>query len=207
MMKQLALIGVFVVSFVFVVSAIWIRTEEDKQLKIKQQKQQEQNINQANKKLFEQTTSEAQAGDSEAQYELSVMYKLGHGVAKDDTKAEEWCRKSADAGYAEAYVAFGYNYYTGNDGATTPDYAKAAEWFKKAADAGHAQAQHQMGIMHLFGEGVPKDETRAFEWFTKAAKAGYISSRQQLVIMYKSGIGVEKDERQAALWCNSIGKK
>ena len=75
------------------------------------------------------------------------------------------------------------------------------------ADAGHAQAQHQMGVMHLFGEGVPKDETRAFEWFTKAAKAGYISSRQQLVIMYKSGIGVEKDERQAALWCNSIGKK
>ena len=42
------------------------------------------------------------AGDSIAQYSLGVLYSDDDGVARDYVAAENWWRKSAEAGHAQA---------------------------------------------------------------------------------------------------------
>ena len=85
---------------------------------------------------FEQCRKDAEAGIPEAQHTLSVMYAFGSGIGVDKTKSTEWCQKAAVAGHPDAQIDLGYKYYSGDNWATTPDYAKALEWYKKAADLG-----------------------------------------------------------------------
>ena len=87
-------------------------------------------------KSFERCKKDAEAGIPEAQYELSIMYAFGSGVEQDEAKSTEWCQKAANAGHPDAQIDLGYKYYSGDNWATTPDYAKALEWYKKAADLG-----------------------------------------------------------------------
>ncbi|MFZ2404786.1 MAG: SEL1-like repeat protein [Methylobacter sp.] len=45
---------------------------------------------------------EAQAGDSDAQYDLAYMYENGVGVPKNETKALELYQQAADQGHSAA---------------------------------------------------------------------------------------------------------
>jgi TPR repeat protein len=52
---------------------------------------------------FKQLSSEAQAGDREAQYWLVLLYRDGGKfVPKDSVKSVDWLNKSAEQGYAPA---------------------------------------------------------------------------------------------------------
>ena len=44
----------------------------------------------------------AEQGEADAQYYLGSMYENGLGVAKDNSKAEEWYKKSAEQGHEQA---------------------------------------------------------------------------------------------------------
>ena len=46
--------------------------------------------------------TKAQAGDTEAQYDLGLMYYLGKGVERDFQESETWMRKAAEQGNADA---------------------------------------------------------------------------------------------------------
>ena len=50
----------------------------------------------------------AEAGDTEAQYNLGLMYVNGRGVAQDDVEAVAWYRRAAEQGIAEAQYWLGY---------------------------------------------------------------------------------------------------
>jgi TPR repeat protein len=56
----------------------------------------------ADRKLFEETKTKAEAGDAAAQYDLGRLYKSGRGVAKDAVAYHGWIRKSAEHGFAQA---------------------------------------------------------------------------------------------------------
>ena len=47
-------------------------------------------------------TALATQGDSEAQFNLGVMYKNGIGVPQNDIEANNWLRKSAEQGHEHA---------------------------------------------------------------------------------------------------------
>ena len=75
-------------------------------------------------------------------------------------------------------------------------------WYRKAADQGYADAQHNLGVMYLNGDGVPKDSAEAVKWFRKAAEQGLADSQYNLGGLYANGNGVPRDEIEGLAWFN-----
>ncbi len=80
----------------------------------------------------------AEQGDTDAQFNLGVMYNNGQGVTQDYTQAVSWYRKAAEQGHADAQFNLGVRYAKGQG--VTKDYTQAVSWFRKAAEQGHANA-------------------------------------------------------------------
>ena len=103
----------------------------------------------------------ANKGDSEAQFELGVIYDNGDQLPQDLKKAAYWYTKSAQQGHVDAQYNIGDMYRTG-DG-VTQDYGQAVQWLSKAADQGSIEAQNDLGYLYMEGIGVPQDYRKAFE--------------------------------------------
>ena len=69
--------------------------------------------------------------------------------------------------------------------------------YKVGAEGGHAGCQHQVGIMHRYGEGVAVDYQQARLWFEKAAAQGHPEAVGELGTMYADGKGVTPSWRRA----------
>ena len=66
------------------------------------------------------------------------------------------------------------------------------EEIKRKADAGDAEAQYMLGLMHLKGEGVMKNEEKAKEMFRKAAAQEHPGAQYELGLMYYLNRDVDK---------------
>ena len=126
------------------------------------------------------------------------MYDYGEGVAKDNTQAVYWYRKSAEQGHSEAQYNLALKYYYGEGMAK--DYKQAFYWYKKSAEQGHPEAQFNYGLLYYDGKGVALDDKQAFYWFRKSAEQGYPEAQYNLGHMYYHGRGVVKDDNQAVYW-------
>ncbi len=113
----------------------------------------------------------ANEGNSEAQYNIGVLYYLGEEVSKDNNKAYEWFEKSALQGNPMAQMFLGIVYFNGEG--VPKDNKKAFEWFEKSAVQGFSDAQYNLGVMYHNGEGVPKNDIEARKWFKAATDNGY----------------------------------
>lgn len=132
----------------------------------------------------------AEAGDTDAQRDLSLFYLVasfkatGENAAELERTAKLWqkrlnetmaaregdfesVRKRAEAGDAAAQRALGFRYRHGVG--VEKNEKLAFEWTKKAAEAGDAKAQFNMGCNYSGGEsGVKADPATATDWFRKA---------------------------------------
>lgn len=72
----------------------------------------------------------AEAGDSNAQFNLGAMFYEGRGVAQDFGKAAKWFGLSAEQDYHESLNMLGVMYYNGQG--VKQDFAKASECFYRA---------------------------------------------------------------------------
>jgi len=140
----------------------------------------------------------AECGDAWKQFVLGWGYATGQGVARDDIKAVEWLRKSAEQGLVEAQSKLGFCYASGIG--VTDDNTKAVELFRKAAEQGYAEAQNYLGLCYANGNGIEKDFVNAVEWFTKAAEQGYAAAQYNLGLFYTIGQGVTEDYSNAVKW-------
>jgi hypothetical protein len=61
----------------------------------------------------------------------------------------------------------------------------AAAWFEKAALQGHSRAQHNLGMMHILGRGVPRNLVDAYTWLTIAESQGYEKARDVRAKIWK----------------------
>ena len=113
----------------------------------------------------------AEAGDAEAQYNLAILYRGGHGVAKDLQKSHQWFLRAAEQGIAAAQYHLGYMYDTGEGVEQSDRYAFL--WYRKAAEQGNPQAQTNLGVLYANGSGVAQDLKLAYVWFNLAAAQGY----------------------------------
>jgi TPR repeat protein len=113
----------------------------------------------------------AGSGYLHAKYNLSSLYRCGHGVPKDETKSLQIHFEVAEQGFAPAQASLGRYYRLGSNG-LPKDYLKALAWYQKAADQGEAQGMFGVGCAYYNGEGVGKDKSIAKHWLTKAAKNG-----------------------------------
>ena len=112
----------------------------------------------------------AEAGHTDAQLQLGLMYKNGIGVPQDYKEAVKWYRLAAEAGNSAALFNVGKMY---NDGKGVPqDEAEAVKWFLRASEKGHAFAQSYLGFSYALGKGVEQDLVRGYMWLNLSTAQG-----------------------------------
>lgn len=80
------------------------------------------------------------------------------------------------------------------------DYAAALRLWRPLAEAGDAAAQHNLGVMHAEGRGVPQDVVKAVTWYRKAAEQNLGEAQYNLGNMYVIGEGVPQSYVEAYKW-------
>ncbi|KAE9526012.1 tetratricopeptide repeat protein [Testudinibacter aquarius] len=109
----------------------------------------------------------AQKGNSDAQYNLGVLYDQGWGVKQNDATAAKWYEKAAKQGDTKAQFNLGNMYYEGRG--VKQNKTTAAKWFEKAAKQGHVRSQSRLGFMYEWGEGVKRDLKKPNRYINKPA--------------------------------------
>ena len=146
----------------------------------------------------------AEQGDSDAQYQLGVMYEMGLDIPQHYAEAVKWYRRAAEQGSADAQRSLGIMYEEGRGVGGPPDAAEAVKWYRRAAEQGSADAQRSLGIMYEEGRGVggPPDAAEAVKWYRRAAEQGSADAQRSLGIMYEEGRGVggPPDAAEAVKW-------
>jgi TPR repeat protein len=102
----------------------------------------------------------ASSGDARAQYRLGMMYGLGQGVTRDDSKARHWLRSSANQGNPAAMYELANLYFAGHGGAQDLD--GAVYLYGLAAELGSRPAQLKLAELFASGNAVARDEERAY---------------------------------------------
>jgi len=134
----------------------------------------------------------AENGNAQTQANFGLLYAIGQGVSRDNSKAEPWFRKAAERGLVSAQY---------NLGIMLGNHAQAAQWFRKAAEQGNAPAQYRLGLCYDYGRGgVEKDKVQEVLWYRKAAEQGHVDAQYNLGVLYLNSSGVPQDDALAAQW-------
>ena len=80
------------------------------------------------------------------------------------------------------------------------DYATALRRLSPLAEKGDARAEFDIGFMHAYGWGVPRDPAEAITWYRKAADQGLGVAQHFLGLAYVNAEGVRPDDTEAARW-------
>ena len=136
----------------------------------------------------------AEAGQSEAQRRLGVMYRHGLGVKRDDSEAMKWYLAAAEQGHVRAQNNLGIMYLFGLG--TAPDSQKAERWLLAAAKQNDAKAQENLGIFYT----KRKRYDEAIRYLNLAAQQSQTRAQLNLGLLLLAGNGVKKDETAAMDW-------
>ena len=85
-------------------------------------------------------------------------------------------------------------------GKLPPNFAEAAIWFRRAAEANHRGAARALGMLHLTGAGVGRDQEEAARWFRVAALAGDRNAVVDFGNLVLRGVGGEEDSLRTREW-------
>jgi len=139
-------------------------------------------------------TTSAEQGNPVAQYLLGQFYQVGENGQPDYNLAKEWYQKASTI-LPEALVALGFIDETVDD-----NYAQALKAYEQAAARGNALGIYNLGLMYLYGKGLPVDYKKAKDLFTEAAIKEVHEAMNQLGGIYFNGLGQSRDELQALAW-------
>jgi TPR repeat protein len=112
----------------------------------------------------------SQAGDSQAQYDLSLMYLQGIGANKNLEKGWTWMNRAADGGNVQAMLELAVRYQKSSSLENAEQ--MAFFWFQKAAMAGSAAGQYNLAHLYEDGYQTPVDLVSAYVWMTLSNKSG-----------------------------------
>ena len=86
------------------------------------------------------------------------------------------------------------------------EYEEALQVFLLHAEKGDVPSQIQVGMMHYYGFGVPKDKSEALRWYRLAAEQDNAETAAEakfrIGFMYDHGSGVPQDYVLAHKWMN-----
>jgi V8-like Glu-specific endopeptidase len=80
------------------------------------------------------------------------------------------------------------------------DYPAALRRLSPLAEKGDARAEFDIGFMHAYGWGVPRNPADAIAWYRKAADQGLAVAQHFLGLAFSNGDGVRPDDAEAARW-------
>ncbi len=112
----------------------------------------------------------------------------------DNEKAEEWFRKSAEAGNDFSQYALGKLHQQ------EKRIAEAVAWYEKASAQGNQYAGYQLGKLYLQDEDVPKDVPKAIGYLTASAESGNQYAQYTLGKLYLMGQEVPQNQETALYW-------
>ncbi|XP_039606932.1 LRP2-binding protein isoform X1 [Polypterus senegalus] len=119
-----------------------------------------------------------------ALYNLGRAYFEGFGVKQSDEEAERLWLLAADDGNPKASIkaqtALGL-FYCRPD---TLDLKKAFFWHSEACGNGSLESQGALGVMYLYGYGIPQDTQAAFECLKEASERGNVYAQGHLITHY-----------------------
>src|SRR3990167_2495219 len=140
-----------------------------------------------------------------ANYDLGVLHQYGLGVHKNLIRAKDLYNIAKANGYTDVtlrlleieieeknsasttidkWLLLGNYYYSATDGKTC-DFEKAKLCYEKAIsiDPNHSIANYDLGVLHQYGTGVPKNLAKAKTYYEKAAATGYSDAKLRLLKM------------------------
>lgn len=115
---------------------------------------------------LQEFTSAAEAGLDLAQYNLAILYFMGHGVEQNYATAFSWTKAAAEQGHLNAQLNLGALYYNGTG--TEINLEQALLWYTAAAESQQSDAQYNLATMYENGEGTQQDLVRAHFWASAA---------------------------------------
>jgi len=120
------------------------------------------------RRAFDAWSLGAYEGNSEAQYNLGVLYLEGHGVERNIEQAREWFMRAAEKSHVEAQYNLGHMSLSGMG--VKKNVQAALLWWKLAAEGGYAQAQFNYGRALYLGVEDYDDKDRGLELISLAAE-------------------------------------
>jgi len=148
----------------------------------------------------------AEAGNTQAKYELAMWYKETGFVTlePDPTAAFRLFKDAADKGHYQAIIELAKCYKEGIGVEQNP--TEAFRVFKKAADNGHYHATIELAKYYRDGFGVEKNPTEAFRLAKSLGNRDSLA-KALLAECYENGIGVEKNPAEAIRLYRNAGYK
>ena len=139
-------------------------------------------------------TKASDAGSSEAEGILALMYLEGEGVDRDPLRAEDLLCSASGKGNTDAKCDLARCICAGTVRGTQDE---AFSLLCDSAEAGNPEAMYGIGLMYEAGQAVRTDRRKAFEWYRSAASAGSADAKYRLGTMYELGDPVEADAGKA----------
>jgi len=137
----------------------------------------------------------ANQGYAPAQYQLSICYDEGLGVARNLQEAARWREMAAYGGIVKAQGEMGYCYEWGQG--VPRNIREAVKWYQLAAEQGDSQSKNNLAYCYQKGRGVTKDMVQAMRLYTEAAQAGDPSAQYNLAYCYWYGEGTAINKERA----------
>ncbi|MBU0945080.1 MAG: sel1 repeat family protein [Proteobacteria bacterium] len=120
----------------------------------------------------------AEAGDSESQYALALLYEYGgDALERDQRQSIIWFEKAGRAALPAACLVLGIKFESGNG--VHQDYSKAARWYGCAARQDWPAAQLFLARLYREGNGVQQSNIMALAWLGLAAEHGYPGAEEE----------------------------
>ncbi len=151
----------------------------------------------------------ADAGKTQAWYDLGFIYANTAGVKEDLPRAIDYWKTGAEKGNADCQFSVGLVYEAGEriPGGVKADPVEAMKWYRLAAEQNHTEAVQHLAMMNSLGMGIEQDNSEAIKWFRKGAELGDADCIWGLGHCYLDGRGVPLDSVLAyALYSASLDR-
>ncbi|RAU22976.1 sel1 repeat family protein [Paramagnetospirillum kuznetsovii] len=140
----------------------------------------------------------AARGEAEAQHQLGLAYRDGHGVKTDHHAALSWLVLSAVNGNALAALDVSAAYERGQG--VGRDTVAAGQWLYRAGVLGNAEARTRWTEMVLAGKIASLGGQDGAAWIAAAAAAGDARAPMILAEAFDKGLGVAPNDDAVEGW-------
>ncbi|WP_317931826.1 ankyrin repeat domain-containing protein [Halioxenophilus sp. WMMB6] len=140
----------------------------------------------------------AEAGSSEAQYQLASLYRLGRGVARDAKAERLWLERAAQGSHAEAQYSLAL--------LLTEQPARAQQLLERSAAQGFLPAQRYLAQQHIITVSGDQPLSPLAQWLA-AAQKNQIGRLPELLQAVDNINQTDRDQQSALLLALSAGSR
>lgn len=117
----------------------------------------------------------AEAGDTDASFNLGQAYRLGRGVPTNLGAAQTWLERAARKDHLDAQATLGLLLFQNGN------LQGGLRWLKMAAERGEPRALLVYGTALYNGDGVQRDPVVAYAYVSRAAALGLSAAKETLL--------------------------